>query len=303
MSIYNLSYEELLLSDEWREKRKHIINRDTMQCRMCGNQKKSELEVHHRYYVYNSSPWNYPDEALITLCQYCHSIIHDTYSPIIYAIQNDKYVRMNFTPCNRCGGRGYMKEYKNIQGGICFRCRGHRFEELIGNPNESIKELNFIDLKKDVFDLPLIQFDEEEKEKIFYKGKDFHFGAHGAPFDLSKAYTMYLIAAQNGFAKAQNNCGVILKEDYNRYYPAFIWFVYASMKGAFQAQHHLSKYFKEGIIVPKNELLSKKWEELSSLNRNRPNSTEEDDKLELTYYLANASDEGLRYFFKDSVKK
>lgn len=292
MSIYDLTYEELLLSDEWRAKRKHIIHRDKMQCRMCGNQKTSELEVHHRYYVYNTSPWNYPDEALITLCKDCHTLIHETYSPLIYTVQNDKYVRMNFTPCNKCGGRGYIKEYKHIEGGICFRCRGHRFEELIRNTNNSIKESNFINLKMDVYDSPQIQLNEEEKEKIFYKGKDFHFGVHGESFDLSKAYTMYLIAAQNGFAKGQNNCGLILEGYYKNYYPAFIWFVYASMQGIFQTQRKLSEYFEEGRTVPKNKLLTKKWKELSSLNENRYINTKKDN-----YYWANASKDALRFLF------
>lgn len=33
----------------------------------------STLHVHHKYYEPGKKPWEYPDEALITLCESCHS--------------------------------------------------------------------------------------------------------------------------------------------------------------------------------------------------------------------------------------
>lgn len=29
-------------------------------------------------------------------------------------------------PCYRCGGTGYLPEFKHVEGGICFRCRGRK---------------------------------------------------------------------------------------------------------------------------------------------------------------------------------
>lgn len=31
-----------------------------------------ELHVHHRYYDEGKDPWDYPSEALVTLCKDCH---------------------------------------------------------------------------------------------------------------------------------------------------------------------------------------------------------------------------------------
>lgn len=30
------------------------------------------LHVHHFYYIKNRHPWDYPDNALVTLCDLCH---------------------------------------------------------------------------------------------------------------------------------------------------------------------------------------------------------------------------------------
>ena len=29
--------------------------------------------------------------------------------------------------CNRCGGTGRLPQYKHVENGICFKCRGNRF--------------------------------------------------------------------------------------------------------------------------------------------------------------------------------
>ena len=80
ISSQDLSYDDLLKTEEWREKRQKILNRDNNKCVYCG--KTHNLQVHHKYYskypngirVY---PWNYPDDALITLCDECHKKVHN----------------------------------------------------------------------------------------------------------------------------------------------------------------------------------------------------------------------------------
>tara|TARA_B100000945_G_scaffold214469_1_gene172773 strand:+ start:822 stop:1286 length:465 start_codon:yes stop_codon:yes gene_type:complete len=32
---------------------------------------------------------------------------------------------LNNAVCSKCGGRGYLAEYKHIQEGVCFNCKGH----------------------------------------------------------------------------------------------------------------------------------------------------------------------------------
>lgn len=34
------------------------------------------LHVHHKCYIFNRFPWEYPDEDLTTLCNWCHSKVH-----------------------------------------------------------------------------------------------------------------------------------------------------------------------------------------------------------------------------------
>jgi 5-methylcytosine-specific restriction endonuclease McrA len=86
--------------------------------------------VHHKYYVLNSMAWEYPDEALILLCNKCHFKFH---SENIIPIYTDHKLKdsIKFTPCQRCNGAGIFPEFSHIQNGICFRCNGNRFEEFI----------------------------------------------------------------------------------------------------------------------------------------------------------------------------
>lgn len=44
---------------------------DKFSCRVCHD-KETSLHVHHTYYRKNTEPWDYPDEALVTLCEACH---------------------------------------------------------------------------------------------------------------------------------------------------------------------------------------------------------------------------------------
>ena len=73
------SYSDLLKRPEWQEKRLKILKRDGNKCCYCGNTDK--LHVHHKYYLQYPNhqkvkPWNYPDNALITLCNRCHYRVH-----------------------------------------------------------------------------------------------------------------------------------------------------------------------------------------------------------------------------------
>lgn len=73
-------YSDLLHTTEWRNKREKILKRDNYRCVYCGR-RHTKLHVHHKYYsAYPNGvlvdPWNYPDDALITLCAYCHQRVH-----------------------------------------------------------------------------------------------------------------------------------------------------------------------------------------------------------------------------------
>ena len=69
------NYSELLKHPKWQKKRLKIMERDKFQCRSCEDDSNT-LHVHHLYYDYKLKPWEYEDDDLITLCEYCHNIIH-----------------------------------------------------------------------------------------------------------------------------------------------------------------------------------------------------------------------------------
>ena len=77
------SYGSLLFRNEWKDKRKEILNRDKNQCRVC--KKEDELQVHHRQYHYSlvlrkyRKPWEYSNKLLITLCKKCHQKGHQLF--------------------------------------------------------------------------------------------------------------------------------------------------------------------------------------------------------------------------------
>ena len=76
------SYNEDLNDERWKEKREKILKRDGYKCRWCGS--IDRLQVHHKYY--NKYPdgsrvraWDYPDDALMVLCDDCHKKYHSKY--------------------------------------------------------------------------------------------------------------------------------------------------------------------------------------------------------------------------------
>jgi len=82
--------------------------------------------VHHKYYVIDKEPWEYPDEDLMLVCHNCHKKIHKTKEIKIYKDFGKKEGNV-LKPCPKCEGTGYLPTYNYWQGGICFDCQGKRF--------------------------------------------------------------------------------------------------------------------------------------------------------------------------------
>lgn len=228
--IEHISYAEKLEDEKWIQKKRDINRRDKCQCKLCGA--TENLNVHHRYYIFQADPWAYPNDALVTLCRSCHELVHSTLPPLIYANRQNSLIRMMFTPCKRCGGYGYFSEYKHVQNGICFRCRGQRFEELI-NLDESARL--FEDASAKVFDSLTIN---PNAETLFLKGKILH------SENREKAKELYYEAATSGFGKAQNNLGLIFEEEGNIEFAKRL-FLYAAMQGIGQGIRNLGLLLKK----------------------------------------------------------
>ena len=65
-----MKYSEKLKDPKWQKKRLKILERDNWTCQKCLSTKKT-LHVHHKHYL-KCDPWEYPDKALISLCEECH---------------------------------------------------------------------------------------------------------------------------------------------------------------------------------------------------------------------------------------
>lgn len=57
------------------------MERDDFRCQNCGNP-DTTLNIHHKYYIKDRDPWEYPDLSLITLCDYCHAKEHTSKTEI-----------------------------------------------------------------------------------------------------------------------------------------------------------------------------------------------------------------------------
>lgn len=69
----------------WQKKRLQIMERDEFMCQVCADNTQT-LNIHHKYYIQDKAPWEYPDSLLITLCEDCHR-----------SQENDKYIINDFT--------------------------------------------------------------------------------------------------------------------------------------------------------------------------------------------------------------
>ena len=69
-----LSYAETLKDQRWEDKRMHILRRDNNCCKLCGSYEN--LHVHHILYEEDTDPWDYDENYLITVCEFCHNRIH-----------------------------------------------------------------------------------------------------------------------------------------------------------------------------------------------------------------------------------
>ena len=86
----SLSYEELLHTPEWRERREEVLKAHGYACDWCGGH--TNLQVHHRYYLKYPDytflyPWNYDDSCLMCLCEDCHRKYHATHKVKSYFVK------------------------------------------------------------------------------------------------------------------------------------------------------------------------------------------------------------------------
>lgn len=85
--------------------------------------KCNPLHIHHNYYISGHKPWEYENNALVTLCASCHQKRHKNNDIPLYSER--KQILINKLPiCDRCQGSGFLPEYHYHLNGICFKCNG-----------------------------------------------------------------------------------------------------------------------------------------------------------------------------------
>ena len=158
-------YEYLLKRRAWKAKREIILARDNHRCTRCGKKESEEvsLHVHHKHYIIGLDPWEYKDSELVTLCEECHKIVHAAEDVPVFILEDGMLKKRTLTACSRCAGAGYFPEYSHVQGGVCFRCHGARYDEYIEVYEKYAKEHN-IDIS--TIDYGFAPLDEETRKRI-----------------------------------------------------------------------------------------------------------------------------------------
>jgi len=91
--------------------------------------KPYHLEIHHKFYIEDRLPWDYENENLMTLCNWCHKEFHENNDVELYTKDGQSKIRLDV--CKRCGGMGWFREYRHINNGICFECGGEKFNQIL----------------------------------------------------------------------------------------------------------------------------------------------------------------------------
>lgn len=71
MKEQNKDYAEQYKNPKWQKLRLKTLERDAWACQRCYDD-ESQLQVHHRRYVYGKKIWEYKLNELVTLCDECH---------------------------------------------------------------------------------------------------------------------------------------------------------------------------------------------------------------------------------------
>lgn len=89
------TYAEKLKDPRWQRKRLEIFQRDGFMCMSCTSEGET-LHVHHRYYEKGLDPWDYTNEALVTLCEGCHERVTKLMSRLGAVLAPKDYLNLFF---------------------------------------------------------------------------------------------------------------------------------------------------------------------------------------------------------------
>lgn len=131
--ILEIRYSDLVYTREWYLKRLEVMLRDKYTCQDCSGRNSKNLQVHHNYYLVDRLPWDIEHSALVTLCRNHHQERHNGKTMPTYKWSNGSLIETEnlSSYCTRCLGMGYFPEFRHVEDGICFRCRGECLDYTI----------------------------------------------------------------------------------------------------------------------------------------------------------------------------
>lgn len=98
-----MTYQEKLKDPRWQKKRLEIFQRDVWHCRSCGMD-NVELHIHHLIYSRGKDPWEYDNEALLSVCGPCHDTLEDHRESVLNFMGEDvDWFDMYFSMLVECG--------------------------------------------------------------------------------------------------------------------------------------------------------------------------------------------------------
>lgn len=99
MRFKQTEYSKKLKDPRWQKVRLLVYDRDSFTCQCCGATDQT-LNCHHKYYEKGLEPWEYPLDALITLCEECHTIeteqMHQACDSLILAMKKIGFMSIDF---------------------------------------------------------------------------------------------------------------------------------------------------------------------------------------------------------------
>lgn len=126
---------------QWQQKKCEILVRDNFTCQVCGFSSNDDanssklLHVHHRYYIKGKDEvWDYPNEALITLCENCHAKEHSFDGKSI----QDAYVTNQIL---RQNASDIISSIEKLDEDIslCNFCKDINLEDICANKDLTLK--------------------------------------------------------------------------------------------------------------------------------------------------------------------
>jgi len=71
-----MTYADQLNHPLWKMKKNRVMAENNCRCQHCGRQ-DAQMQVHHVHYIKGRMAWEYPDEMMMCLCEWCHQRWHD----------------------------------------------------------------------------------------------------------------------------------------------------------------------------------------------------------------------------------